>query len=353
MLEEEIENGNRTHSHSEHHHHKHEEEEETTASEDQTEVPADVTAGKDETTTEEAQQSLRRTHQHNEHKHNQHKEHKEEAEVVPAEGEVEADATVEEPVAAPEESQTEQSLRRTHQHKEHKHNHHKEHKEEAEVPATDSPTAPETASETTQEASLISLKSQHNKTHHQNTTTTAEEESASSDLVDAVNKEPENNSETDLKLIKENGAKPAKSIKMLQVKCFDSCVDECKKNYSNNELEMKNCAAKACKCDSTDIANITFTIIQPATWGSLIIDSLIVMSLISLATSIVMIGILMYKRRENSTDKYENQYDSINLDFSREICEEKIDARIFESHYELMTTEVEEADYKEICIRDF
>jgi hypothetical protein len=153
---------------------------------------------------------------------------------------------------------------------------------------------------------------------------------------------------------------------MIQTKCFATCVDKCKKTYPENTKEISSCAIKACNCEQSEIDAILSSttdskvkaavkLLQPSrTWLGGVIDGLIVISLISLTVSIIMIGVMILKRRENaSPEKYENNYDSINLDFSRELCEDKmIDARIFESNYELMTTEIEDED-REICIRDF
>jgi len=59
--------------------------------------------------------------------------------------------------------------------------------------------------------------------------------------------------------------------------------------------------------------------------------------------------VVIYRKRDQSVC---NNYDSIDLNYGKEIMEDKAEGKIFESHYELMSTELEEED-KELCIRDF
>ena len=85
------------------------------------------------------------------------------------------------------------------------------------------------------------------------------------------------------------------------------------------------------------------------------INSIIVLSVISLVALIVMIAFSLLKRTNKGNLKnYHDIPDMIDNNFSHELYGEKIiDPRLVESNYELMTTEIEDGDEKEICIRDF
>jgi hypothetical protein len=135
-----------------------------------------------------------------------------------------------------------------------------------------------------------------------------------------------------------------------QSKCFETCVDKCKSSYSLIS-EVKQCALKACLCEESDLSILTQTTQEQSnSLFNFFIDVLIVISILSLTVSLVVIGMMIYRSRQVEL-KYENLHDSLNLDYSKEMAEEKVEQKLFESNYELMTTE--DFEEKEICIRDF
>ena len=132
-----------------------------------------------------------------------------------------------------------------------------------------------------------------------------------------------------------------------QSTCFDTCVEKCKSTYSSLS-EIKSCAIKACLCEESTLSINESSSESSSTIFAFLIDTLIVLSLFSLIISLIVIGTMVVKS-QSSPSKYGSEPDNIALDFSREM-EEKADQRLFESNYELMTTE--DIEDKEICIRD-
>jgi hypothetical protein len=227
------------------------------------------------------------------------------------------------------------------------------------------------------EENLKNIPNNQNETHIEvnpsHTVTETQESNKNSTIVEAINKSAENNSVSPLNLetlktisgdINLSFTLPKFDTTFLQqTNCQESCVKKCTILYTKYE-EIKDCGTKGCNCNDTDLINALVSIKKqlsnsnsdenPSVFLKTLLNSLIIVSLLSLAFSLAIIGIVIYRKKKD-TPTYYNEYDSINLNFPDELLEEgkKNEGKVFDSHYELMTTEIEDDDTNELCIRDF
>ena len=149
-----------------------------------------------------------------------------------------------------------------------------------------------------------------------------------------------------------------------QIKCMTECVEKCDMTFSN-VVESADCKVKTCLCDENniiisdkkEIKTINSSGSEKYNLASLFLNCLVGLSILFLTASLIMLCIII--SRNKNSDLNNSQYDTLILDNSLEsnqnnykILDEKlVENELYDSRYELMTTEIE--DEERISIRDF
>lgn len=142
-------------------------------------------------------------------------------------------------------------------------------------------------------------------------------------------------------------------------KCLSQCIDECDMTYHDLPEKSKQCKMNSCLCDENDLTSSiankensdNFKTNNKFNFATAFMNFLVFLTVLFLTTSLIILFAILLKK--NDGNKISNNADYEALESKQKITqkvfdEKLLDSQLFDSNYELMTTEDLEEDIVKI-----
>ncbi len=140
-----------------------------------------------------------------------------------------------------------------------------------------------------------------------------------------------------------------------QNKCFAECVEKCEMTYPNLPEESKECKIKSCLCDENDVAaqpnQVESQTNHKFYLATAFMNFLVFLSVLFLSASLIILCAILLKKKDSNTNTNNSDYDTLDvnkIDTDKVLDEKLLYSQLFDSNYELMTTEDIEEDIVKI-----